>query len=173
MTTEQTAKPTTSKEWEWDVTDACDCGGTDEELSDRVASLVGDEIRRLYEEMRSALNVAFDECYADPTPDNEEEYNDRHVEWLDWYEAALCDNPGVVRLAEDDDRYTLTTRDAEGEQGNERRMIHIDPALSDEDISKQVWTFLTEQDSLGKIESLCAAELRVSDRPRSGELAGR
>ncbi len=156
-------QPTTTRVWTWDVTDACESDGTDEERSDRVASLVGDEVRRLYEEMRSALNIAFDECYPDPTPDNEEEYHDRHVEWLEWFEFALWDedrgNPGVVRLVREGDRYTLTARDAEGEQGNERRMIHVAPALSDEEIREQVWKFLTEQDPLGKIESPCAAEM--------------
>ena len=106
-----------------------------------------------------ALNIAFDECYPDPTPDNEEEYADRHVEWLDEFEAALCDNPGVARLIRDGDRNTLTARDAEGEQGNERRTACLDPALSDEEIREQVWKFLTEQDPLGKIEPLCAAEM--------------
>jgi hypothetical protein len=169
-----TNEQTTTKEWKWTALEACDCGETDEERSDRMASLVGDEVRRLYEEMRSALNDAFDECYADPNQDNEEEYNDRQVEWLDGFEAELCDNPGVVRLVKDDDRYTLTARDAEGEQGGGRRMVHLDPSLSDEDISKRVRKFLTEQDPLGKIESLCAAELRgvlPPEKERSRSLA--
>jgi hypothetical protein len=55
----------------------------------------------------------------------------------------------VVRLVRDGERYTLTARDAESEQGIERRMIHLDPTLSDEDISKRVWKFLTEQDPCG------------------------
>jgi len=156
-------QPTTTKEWTWDASAASESGGMDEELSDRVASLVGDEVRRLYEEMRSALNNAFDECYPDPNQDNEEEHNDRHVEWLDWYESALwdedCGNPGVVRLVRDGGGYILTARDAEGNQGNDRRMIHVAPALSDEEIRRWVRKFLAEQGPLGKIEPLCAAEM--------------
>jgi len=100
---------------------------------------------------------------ADFAPCPKEEYNDRHVEWLDWFEFALWDedqgNPGVVRLVRDGSGCVLTARDTEGEQGNERRTVCLDPALSDEDISKQVWQFLTEQDPLGQIELPCAAEM--------------
>ena len=156
-----TTQPTTTKEWEWTAWEAC--GGANEYLRDRVALLVDDEVLELYDDMRAALNDVFDECYPDPSPDNEEEYNDRHVEWLDWYESALwdedCGNPGVVRLVREGGGYVLTARDTEGNQGNEQRMIHVAPALSDEEIREQVWKFLTEQDPLGKIEPLCAAEM--------------
>jgi predicted fused transcriptional regulator/phosphomethylpyrimidine kinase len=82
-----TTEPTTTREWTWDAWEAC--GGTDYDRSDRVASLVGDEIREIYDDMRAALNIAFDDCYPDPSPDNEEEHSDRHVEWLEWYECEL------------------------------------------------------------------------------------
>ena len=47
---------------------ACDCDGMDEVLSDRVASLVDDEVLKLYDDMRAALNNVFDECLPRPHP---------------------------------------------------------------------------------------------------------
>ena len=117
-------QPTTTKEWTWTVYEA-NSGEMDEELTDRVASLVTDEVGELYNEMRFALNDVFDECYPDPTPENEEEYFDRHAEWVDWFDGEFwdeeCGNPGVVRLTKDGDRYILGARDANGEQGDRRR----------------------------------------------------
>jgi hypothetical protein len=72
-----TTRPTTTKEWEWTSIEAS--GGRDDELTDRVALLVEEEALDLYDEMRAALNVVFDECYPDPTPENEEEYCHQHV----------------------------------------------------------------------------------------------
>ena len=155
MTTERTAEPTITNEWKWDTCDACMSNGTDEELSDRVATLLGDEIRRLYEEMRYLMNLAFDEVYPDPTPENEEEYFDEHVEWLDHFEGEFACNLGVVHLAKEGDRYILTQRDDNGEQRVER-MIDLDTSLSDEELNKQISEFVTARNLLGEIKSLCA-----------------
>jgi hypothetical protein len=151
-----TTQPTTTKEWEW-IGHACECGGTDEVPSDRVASLVDDEVLNLYDDMRVALNVVFDECYPDPTPENEEEYFDRHVEWVDGFEDASFDdesgNPGVVRLVKDGDRYVLSARDADGGYGDRRRATRLDPTLPDEEIRRQVCEFLRAQDPCGDVTS--------------------
>ena len=177
MDTTATSMMATTKEWEWTACEAC--GGMDEEqLSDRLASLVGGEVERLYEEMRDAFNIAFDECYPDPNQDNEEEYFDRHVEWVDWYENAMWNeefgNPGVVRLVRDGDRYTLTARDTEGNQGNERRTIDLDPALSYKEIREQVWEFLRAQDPRGKMESICFSHVEelLEEEARASRTAG-
>jgi hypothetical protein len=112
MTGERTAEPTATREWTWDSCDAAHGDGTEEEGSDRVASLVGDELRRLYQEMRDLLNDAFDRCYPDPAPEDQEECSDRHVEWLDGFEGEFFDHMGAGwRLAKEGDRYVLTEID--------------------------------------------------------------
>ena len=157
-------QPTTTKDWTWTVYEA-NSGEMDEELTDRVASLVTDEVGELYNDMRFALNDVFDECYPDPTPENEEEYFDRHAEWVDWFDGEFwdeeCGNPGVVRLVKDDDGYTLAARDADGEQGDRRRTTRLDPALSDRDICRRVREFLRGQDPCGDVKSRCAAGMSM------------
>lgn len=75
---------TTTKEWEWGPCEA-NSGIEDPLWGDAVAFLVDDEVQELYDDMREALNDVFDEAYPDPTPENEEEYFDRHAEWLDGF----------------------------------------------------------------------------------------
>jgi hypothetical protein len=180
MPTEQTAEPTTTKEWAWDASNAWDDYGTDDERSDRVAWLVGDEVRQLYDEMRDLLDNAFDEYY--PDQDDHELNWERRGKWLTEFENPTLNrlwddewgNPGVVRLVRDGKGYTLTASDAEGKHGSDRRTIHLDPALPDEKTREQVGEFLTEQDPLGKIESLCFShveELRA-EAARASRTAG-
>ena len=156
-----TTQPTTMKQWEW-IGHACDCDGMDQVLSDRVASLVDDEVLKLYDDMRAALNDVFDECYPDPTPENQEEYFDRHMEWVDGFEGESFDdesgNPGVVRLVKEGDRYVLSARDTTGGYGDRRRTTCLDPALSDEELCGQVCEFLRAQDPCGEVISRNAKE---------------
>jgi len=160
MDTTATSVTTTTKEWEWAACGAC--SGIEGELSDRVASLVDDEVQELYNDRRVVLSEVFDECYPDPTPENQEEYCDLHVLWLDGFEDASFDdesgNPGVVHLVKDGDHYTLTARDADCKWGNKLRTTHLDPVLSDEDIRKQVSKFLREQDPCGDVRARNATE---------------
>ena len=180
MTTEQTAEPTTPKEWTWNASNAWDDYGTDDERCDRVAWLVAGEVCTLWEDMRSAFDCTYDECY--PNQDDAELDSDRHTDWLEGFEdgaiRGLWDeefgNPGIVRLVREGDRYTLTARDTEGKQGDERRTIHLDPALTDREIRGQVWEFLTAQDPLGKIESICFSHVAdlLGEAARTSRTAG-
>ena len=151
---EQAIPATATREWTWDAADAAHSDGTEEEGSDRVALLVGGELRRLYQEMRDLLNDAFDRCYPDPTPENQEEHFDRHVEWLDGFEGEFFDRMGAGwRLAKEGDRYVLTGIDYE--QGKSWT-IRLDTALSDEELTAQISEFVAVRDPLGAIKSRCA-----------------
>lgn len=147
-------QPTTTKEWEW-IGHYCECGGVEEVPSDRVASLVDDEVLELYDDMRVVLSDVFDERYPDPSPENQEEYCDLHVLWLDGFEDASFDDesgiPGVVRLIKDGDRYTISARDADGGYGDRRRTTRLEPTLSDEELRRQVREFLRKQDPCGDV----------------------
>ncbi len=150
-----TTQPTTRRDWEWTACEAC--SGIEEPLwGDAVAFLLDEEVQELYNDMRFALNDVFDEVYPDPSPENEEEYFDRHVGWVQWLEEEFWDedrgNPGVVRLVSDGDRYTLTARDAES---GGLRAIHLDAEMSLKQIQEQIGEFLRAQDPCGNVKARC------------------
>jgi len=153
-----TTQPATTKEWTWTGYEAL--AGTDQELDDGVAFLVDEELQDLYDDMRASLNYVFDEVYPDPTPENEQEYFDRHAEWVDWFDGEFFDedvgNPGVVRLVRDGDHYTLTARDTES---GGLRAIHLHAEMSLKQIHEQIKQFLRAQDPCGDVKARCAAEL--------------